>query len=98
MHFKLRLKAGLALVSSSDKKGKPGNEETLRKKFREGEYERVKEAFEEALESWKGEEDELSGKAFGFYEKFRPDVKSGPNGWGRKGELNLEKVAKVVGR
>lgn len=98
MHFKLPLKNNLALVSASDAKGKPGAEEPLRKKFGDDEYERVKSVFDEALGSWRGSEDELSGKAFGFYEKFRPDVTSGQKGWGRKGELSLEKVKDVVGR
>ena len=98
MHFKLRLKDGLALVGSSDTKGKPGNEEALKKKFGDGEYDKAREAFEEVLQSWKGEEEELNKKAFGHYEKFRPEVKSGQKGWGRKGELSLETVKNVVGR
>ncbi|KAH7377319.1 hypothetical protein BKA66DRAFT_157587 [Pyrenochaeta sp. MPI-SDFR-AT-0127] len=87
MHFKLPLKNNLALVSRSDTKGKPGAEEPLKNKFGDEGYELTKEAFNTALKSWQGHEDELSKKAFGFYEKFRPDVKSGQKGWGRKGEL-----------
>ncbi|CAO2649855.1 Nn.00g011470.m01.CDS01 [Neocucurbitaria sp. VM-36] len=98
MHFNLRLKDGLALVGSGDAKGKPGNEEAVKKKFGDEEYQKVRIAFEKALGSWKGEEEELSKKAFEFYEKFRPDVKSGQKGWGRKGELSLEKVREVVER
>lgn len=98
MHFNLRLKDGLALVGSGDAKGKPGNEEALKKKFGDEEYQKVRDTFEDVLGSWKGEEEELSKNAFGFYEKFRPDVKSGQKGWGRKGKLSLEKIREVVGR
>ncbi|KAJ4364123.1 hypothetical protein N0V83_009578 [Neocucurbitaria cava] len=87
MQFHLRLKDGLALVSSADKKGKPGNEDVLRKKFGgegEGEYERVKGCFEEVLGKWEGEE-ELGKRAFGLYEGFRPDVRAGQKGWGGRG-------------
>lgn len=94
MQFKLKLQDGLALVGS-EPKGKPGNEEPLRKKFGE-QYDSVKTSFEAALESWKGDEEELNKKAFGFYEEFRPTVKSGQKGWGRKGELSLEKVRSTV--
>jgi hypothetical protein len=97
MQFKLKLKDGLAVVGSEGK-GKPGGEEALRKKFGEEQYVSAKEAFEEVLKSWKGEEDELNRKAFGFYEQFRPEVKSGQKGWGRKGELDLDKVGSVVSR
>jgi hypothetical protein len=92
MHFKLKLKDGLALVGS-EQKGKPGSEEALRKKFGEKEYEAAREAFDDALRSWEGNEEGLNGKAFKFYEGFRPDVKKG---WGRKGNLSLEKVKGTI--
>ncbi|KAF2648256.1 hypothetical protein K491DRAFT_699046 [Lophiostoma macrostomum CBS 122681] len=98
MQFKLKLKDGLALVGSGDKKGKPGDELTLKNKFGEGGFEKVKGVFDEALASWKGQEEELNGKGFGFYEAFRPDVSKGQKGWGRKGELDMGKIREVVGR
>ncbi|KAK3079490.1 hypothetical protein LTS18_004736 [Coniosporium uncinatum] len=98
MQFELKVKDGLVLVSGADKKGKPGGEEALKGKFGEEGYEKVKKGFEEALVGWRRKEEELSGKAFGMYEKFRPDVSKGQSGWGRKGELSLERVREVVGR
>ena len=98
MHFKLRIKDGLALVGSSDAKGKPGTEEPLKKKFGEEQYGQARELFDEVLRSWEGDEDELSKRAFGFYEQFRPDVRSGQKGWGRKGELSLDTIRSTVGR
>ncbi|KAF2261216.1 hypothetical protein CC78DRAFT_361206 [Lojkania enalia] len=98
MHFRLKIKDGLALVGS-EQKGKPGDEEHLRKKFGGGgQYEKVKRAFEECLETWRAQENELDGRAFGMYEEFRPDVSVGQKGWGRKGELRLGTVRRVVGR
>lgn len=95
MHFKLKLKDGLAVVGS-DTKGKPGGEEGLRKKFGDRQYDKVKATFDNALNDWKGEEDGLNEKAFHFYEQFRPDVSKGLKGWGRKGELSLDVVESTV--
>jgi hypothetical protein len=95
MHFKLRLKDGLAVVGS-DEKGKPGSEDALKKKFGDEQYDRTKGAFDDALKSWKGREKELNNNAFHFYEAFRPDVSKGQKGWGRKGELNLNTIASTV--
>jgi hypothetical protein len=95
IHFKLKLKDGLALVGS-DQKGKPGSEEALKKKFGDEQYEKVRRDFESVLKSWKGDEYELNKRAFHFYERFRPDVSKGQKGWGRKGELSLETFNNAV--
>ncbi|OCK77362.1 hypothetical protein K432DRAFT_384741 [Lepidopterella palustris CBS 459.81] len=97
MHFKLKLRDGLALVGN-EHKGKPANETLLRTKFGDEGYEAAKGIFQESLESWRGDEEELNEQAFKFYEGFRPDVASGQKGWGRKGELDLEKARKVIQR
>lgn len=94
MQFNLELKDGLALM----RKPKAGGEEALRKKFGGREYDTVRGVFEDALNSWAGHEEELNRQAFGFYEKFRPEVKRGQKGWGRKGDLDLEKVKSVIRR
>lgn len=72
-----------------------GSEEGLKRKFGDG-YEAVRDAMTGALESWKGEEEELSKEAFGMYEDFRPSVVKGKGGWGRKGELSVERIESVV--
>lgn len=97
MGFKLKVKDGL-VVAGSDKKGKPGSEASLKAKFGDEAYNRTKAAFEKALEAWKGAEEELNEKAFGFYERFRPEVSASQKGWGRKAELDLQKVGRVAGR
>jgi hypothetical protein len=94
MQFKLKTKDGLVYMGG-EPKPKPGTEEMLKRKFG-ARYEDVRGCFEEGLRSWVGEEDELTREAFGMYERFRPTVKAGERGWGRKGELSLDTVREVV--
>lgn len=93
MGFKLKVKDGLVLVSG---KPKAENEAAQKKKFGNEAYERAKRVMEECLKTWKGAEEDLSGKAFKMYEKFRPNVASGQQGWGRKGELEMNRIREVV--
>jgi len=93
MGFKLKLKDGLVLVSG---KPKAENAAAQKKKFGDEQYEGVKLLMEECLQSWKGDEEELSGGAFKMYEKFRPNVASGQQGWGRKGELEPHRIRETV--
>ena len=93
MGFYLKLKDGHVLVGDKPKKA---NEQTLIKKFGEAAYERVKETFQDSLQSWSGQEDELNAQAFHHYEVFRPTVPKGQKGWGRKGNLNLQTVKDAV--
>jgi hypothetical protein len=41
--------------------------------------------------------DELNRVGFRLYERFRPDVPEGTQGWGAKGELRLERIRSAVG-
>ncbi|EXJ75254.1 uncharacterized protein A1O5_01950 [Cladophialophora psammophila CBS 110553] len=98
MRFRLLLKDGGAIVSGRPQKA---NEVLLRNKFGQGdEYERVKRAMEEAIDTWRnrGQEKEFNVKAFHMYEEFRPSVQRGQGGWGKKGELRPEKIREVVSR
>ena len=36
--------------------------------------------------------DELSSVGFRLYERFRPNVPDGAQGWGAKGELRIERI------
>jgi hypothetical protein len=94
MQFKLQQKDGKVLFS-----GKPqsSTDDALKKKYGD-EYDDVKRAFEKALDTWRGNEEELSKAAFGMYEDFRPNVSKGQKGWGRKGALDLDIVRKTVDR
>jgi len=39
---------------------------------------------------------QLESKAYGFYEKFRPQIPEGTKGWGAKGELDLEYISSLA--
>jgi hypothetical protein len=75
------------------------NEEKMKRKFAdEKQYEAVRSAFQDSLQTWTGHEDELNGKAFHMYERFRPTVASGQKGWGQKGELSIAGIVRIVRR
>lgn len=98
MQFHLRLKGeGDEKVVLLSGKSISGTEEGLRRKFGER-YEAVRDAMKGALESWKGDEEELSKAAFGMYEDFRPSVMKGEGGWGRKGELSVGGIESAVSK
>ncbi|KAK0641451.1 hypothetical protein B0T16DRAFT_214666 [Cercophora newfieldiana] len=97
MGFPVRLKGEVVIFKG---KPKPGNEESLAKRFGgEENVERTRRVTESALRhSWKGREADLEKEAFSMYERFRPDVPKGKGGWGRKGVLSLGKIEHVVQR
>ena len=39
---------------------------------------------------------QLESKAYGLYEKFRPEMPEGTKGWGAKGELDLDYIQSLV--
>jgi hypothetical protein len=39
---------------------------------------------------------QLESKAYGLYEKFRPEIPEGAKGWGVKGELDLEYIQSLA--
>jgi len=41
--------------------------------------------------------EELNRIGFRLYERFRPDVPDGAQGWGAKGELRIERIRSAVG-
>ncbi|KAK7709849.1 hypothetical protein SLS64_006091 [Diaporthe eres] len=94
MGFPMTIKDDSVIV-----KGKPKTtrEVSLVRKYGSDEsYGKAKDAMTEALQDWKGKEDELDAKAFHMYEQFRPDVAKGQKGWGRKGELHLSKLRDTI--
>jgi hypothetical protein len=78
-------------------KGKPMDPESVRryldKKFGE-ELEPVRKAMQELAGSY--ERNELQREAFGLYEKFRPEIPKGQQGWGAKGELDVKKIRRLA--
>ena len=41
--------------------------------------------------------EELNRVGFRLYERFRPEVPDGAQGWGAKGELRLERIREAAG-
>jgi hypothetical protein len=39
---------------------------------------------------------QLAEKAYGLYEKFRPEIPSGKKGWGASGKLDLDLIRKTA--
>lgn len=88
--FQVPVRDGVAYVGDQKK---PPNEPYLKNKFGER-YEEVKDTMNEALQSWKGHEEDFKKKGFHMYEKFRP----GSGQWGAKGGLEVEEVKRVIMR
>lgn len=96
MGFPTPLEGDAVLVKG---KARPGREGSLIRRYGgEETLGEVKKAMMQALESWKGHEDELDKGAFHMYETFRPSVPKGQQGWGRKAELHLPNIESTVAR
>lgn len=54
----------------------------------------VRKAMASLAESF--EPEELAGKAFSFYERFRPAIPDGVRGWGAKGVLDLKRIVSLA--
>lgn len=90
MQFHLNVKGGKTYMGT---KAESTSEDGLRQKFGQR-YDEAKGCLEEVLKG-KSVED-IRERGFHMYEQFRPNVKPGTSGWGRKGELDIEKVKSVV--
>lgn len=72
----------------------PGSVETyLRQKFGEN-YEEARGAMEKLAKAYTPKQ--LESKAYGLYEKFRPEIPEGTKGWGAKGELDLDYIRSLA--
>jgi hypothetical protein len=78
-------------------KGKPIHAESvetyLRQKFGD-DYEGARAAMEKLAKAFTPKQ--LESKAYGLYEKFRPEIPEGKKGWGAKGELDLDYVRSLA--
>lgn len=70
-----------------------GVERYLHGKFGEG-LESVRRAMEELAQTFSPRE--LAAKAFSLYEHFRPRIPEGVQGWGAKGELDLDRIRCLI--
>ena len=82
----------------TDDGGKPASAQSVQSYIarafgdRLGEARAATEALAASLRS-----EELNRVGFRLYERFRPDVPEGPQGWGAKGELRVERIAGAAG-
>ena len=78
-------------------KGKPESAESveayLKQKFGE-DYEDARAALKKLAKAYPPKQ--LASKAYGLYEKFRPEIPEGKKGWGAKGELDLDYIRSLA--
>jgi hypothetical protein len=78
-------------------KGKPIHAESvqtyLEQKFKE-DLEDARKAMQELAKAYTPKQ--LESKAYGLYEKFRPEIPEGKKGWGAKGELDLDYIRSLA--
>jgi hypothetical protein len=78
-------------------KGKPIHAESvqtyLEQKFKE-DLEDARKAMQKLAKAYTPKQ--LESKAYGLYEKFRPEIPEGKKGWGAKGELDLDYVRSLA--
>jgi hypothetical protein len=78
-------------------KGKPIHAESvqtyLEQKFKE-DLEDARKAMQKLAKAYTPKQ--LESKAYGLYEKFRPEIPEGKKGWGAKGELDLEYIRSLA--
>jgi len=84
-----RMPDGVRAVKGPDPIAPESVDRYLRKSFAEG-YEAARGAMESLASSM--EPADLAEKAYGLYERFRPQVPSGRAGWGAAGVLDLDFV------
>jgi hypothetical protein len=84
---------GVRAVAKSKPVGAAGVERYLEGKFGDAlpEVRKAMMKLARALTS-----DELAHKGFSLYEEFRPTIPEGVQGWGAKGELDLERILKLA--
>jgi hypothetical protein len=68
-------------------------ESYLKKKFGE-ELDETRAAMEKLAKAYTPKQ--LESKAYGLYEKFRPEIPEGTKGWGAKGELDLDYIRSLA--
>lgn len=78
-------------------KGKPIHAESvqtyLEQKFKE-DLDDARKAMEKLAKAYTPKQ--LESKAYGLYEKFRPEIPEGKKGWGAKGELDLDYIRSLA--
>lgn len=72
----------------------PGSvEKYLKQKFKD-DLDEAREAMEKLAKAFTPKQ--LENKAYGLYEKFRPEMPEGRKGWGAKGELDMGQIRSLA--
>ena len=88
----MKTEEGVRAVDKSKPIEPEGVERYLESKFGDA-LQEVRMAMTELANALKP--DELAQRGFGLYEQFRPNIPEGVQGWGAKGELDLEQIRKL---
>jgi len=65
----------------------------LKQKFKD-DYDEARSAMETLTKAYTPKQ--LESKAYGLYEKFRPEIPEGKKGWGARGELDLDYIRSLA--
>ena len=84
---------GLRAVIDGDPIHAESVETYLRQKFKD-DYADARAAMETLAKAYTPKQ--LEGKAYGLYEKFRPEIPEGKKGWGARGELDLDYIRSLA--
>lgn len=90
-----RTQDGLRALSKDRPISSASVERYLQGKFGE-DLEPVRHAMEQLAGSYPPRE--IAAKAYGLYERFRPDIPAGVTGWGAAGELDLDRIRDLAAR
>jgi hypothetical protein len=84
---------GLRAAIKGDEIDPDSVETYLKQKFKD-DLEDTRAAMEKLAKAFTPKQ--LESKAYGLYEKFRPEIPAGTKGWGAKGELDLEHIRSLA--
>lgn len=85
--------AGLRAAIKGEEIDPDSVERYLKQKFKD-DLDEARQAMEKLAKAFTPKQ--LEGKAYGLYEKFRPQIPEGKKGWGAKGELDLGQIRSLA--
>ncbi|HZM20462.1 MAG TPA: hypothetical protein VFC02_01895 [Anaerolineales bacterium] len=89
----IKTKQGLRAAIKGEEIDPAGVERYLRGKFGD-DLEEARSAMQKLAKAYTPKQ--LESKAYGLYEKFRPEIPEGAKGWGAKGELDLGYITSLA--
>src|SRR5215510_9699608 len=89
----IKTKQGLRAAIKGEEIDPAGVERYLRGKFGE-DLDQARAAMQKLAKAFTPRQ--LESKAYGLYERFRPEIPEGAKGWGAKGELDLDYITSLA--